>query len=240
MNFTWCQFCPSCKHKFQRPAWFVCWMWLVHLSEDLWQQPQVLECSEMCLARGLCEAGRWSQKKMHLSCNLNLLGPRPIRPISGLRIQDSVQLLQEQLHDSMIFYEPCFAKTRANPHVYVCMFVRNIYIYNPLLYITYKFDKCMTTYDSTKKGCKSTSVVIAFGFNGSRVVGRSNAVFCACAKHFYTQNLLIKNCPYTPHLCQAIQDHWFTTTSWSHYHSGVPWQHEGLLGEKSNHARYYK
>lgn len=127
-------------------------------------------------------------KKIETYRAQNLLGPRPIRPISGLRIQDSVQLLQEQLHDSMIFYEPCFAKTRANPHVYVCMFVRNIYIYifNPLLYITCKFDKCMTTYDSTKTGCKSASVVIAFGFNGSRVVGRSNAVFCACAKHFYT------------------------------------------------------
>lgn len=166
-------------------------MWLVHLSEDLWQQPQVLECSEMFWRKNSVKQVD-DLKKNCIYRAQNLLGPRPIRPISGLRIQDSVQLLQEQLHDSMILHEPCFARTRANPHVYVCMFVRNIYIYifNPLLYITYKFDKCMTTYDSTKTGCKSTSVVIAFGFNGSRVVGRSNAVFCACAKHFYTQNLL--------------------------------------------------
>ena len=66
-------------------------------------------------------------KKIETKHAQNLLGPRPIRPISGLRIQDSVQLLQEQLHDSVIFYEPCFAKNRTNPHVYVCMFVRNIY-----------------------------------------------------------------------------------------------------------------
>lgn len=80
----------------------------------------------------------WSRsmvsKKIETYRAQNLLGPRPIRPISGLRIQDSVQLLQEQLHDSMIFYEPCFAKTRANPHVYVCMFVRNIYIYIYLIH----------------------------------------------------------------------------------------------------------
>ncbi len=76
----------------------------------------VRECSEMFLATGLCEAGWWSPKPCIYRAQ-NLLGPRPICPISCLRVQDSVQLLQEQLHDSMIFYD----KTRAYPHVYVCM-----------------------------------------------------------------------------------------------------------------------
>ena len=183
-------------------------------------------------------------KKIETKRAQNLLGPRPIRPISGLRIQDSVQLLQEQLHDSVIFYEPCFAKNRTNPHVYVCMFVRNIYYIYIYIYLIH----CFTSHTNLinvwlhtiqqKQVAKAPQWWLPLGstaagsLEGPMLSSVPVQIISIHRISSVELDLIIKNCPYTPHLCQAIQDHWFTTTSWSHYHSGVPWQHERLLGEK--------
>ena len=173
----------------------------------------------------------------------NLLGPRPIRPISGLRIQDSVQLLQEQLHDSVIFYEPCFAKNRANPHVYVSMFVL------ALLYITYKFDKCMTTDYIRFNKNRLQKHLSGDCFWVQRQQGRWKVqccLLCLCKAFLYTESPLLNGI-------------WSSKIVHTHHTSAKQFKTTDLpppVGptiivecldntkafwvRKSNHARYYK